>query len=54
MKTETTKPKRPRSELGKAAARALKRAAASARVTATRYGTRIHVIENGRIVALDP
>lgn len=54
MKTESTPAKRPRTELGKAAARALKRAAATARVTASRYHTRIHVIEGGRIVSLDP
>lgn len=47
-------PRKPRTKLGKAAARGLKRAAAAARVTARRYGTRIHVTQNGRIVALDP
>lgn len=53
MKRNAARPK-PRTELSKAAARALKRAAVSARVTAKRYGTRIHVIKDGKIRALDP
>jgi len=54
MKSEPTHPRRPRTELGKAAARALTRSAASARVTAARFNTKIHVIEEGRIVSLEP
>jgi len=54
MKTEPMHTKRPRTALGKAAARALTRSAAAARVTAVRFNTRIHVIEDGRIVSQDP
>ncbi len=49
--TPKTKPK---SELAKAAARALRRAARQARIVARRYGTPIHVQSNGTVVALKP
>ncbi|MDR1305069.1 MAG: hypothetical protein LBK76_07600 [Verrucomicrobiales bacterium] len=51
------KPKTPpKKELSFAVAvgRALRRAAKRARADARRYGTKIHVIENGKIVALEP
>ncbi len=50
MKPQT----KPKSDLGRAAARALKRAAKRARVVARRYGTPIHVQTDGTIVALKP
>jgi hypothetical protein len=49
--TAKTKPK---SELARAAARALRRAARQARIVARRYGTLIHVQSNGTVVALKP
>jgi len=54
MKTEPMHTKRPRTSLGKAAARALTRSASAARVTAARFNTKIHVIEGGRVVSLVP
>jgi len=46
--------KKPKTELGKAAARALRRASKQARIVARRYGTPIYVQSNGVIVALKP
>jgi len=54
MKTEPMHTKRPRTTLGKAAARALTRSAAAARVAAVRFNTKIHVIEGGSVVSLNP
>jgi hypothetical protein len=45
---------KPETELGKAAARALKRAAARARALARQHGTPIHVQSNGTVTALKP
>lgn len=45
---------KPKSELAKAAARALRRAARQARIVARRYGTPIHVQSNGSVKALKP
>ena len=51
----TTKTK-PRTDLAKAAARALRRAAKQARIVARRYGTPIHVQnqDKGTVVAVKP
>lgn len=46
--------KKPKTELGRKAARALKWAAKDARAAARLYGTPIHVEINGKIVALKP
>lgn len=45
---------RPKSNLARAAAQALRRAAKQARIVARRYGTRIHIQSNGKVVALKP
>jgi len=45
---------KPETELAKAAAKALKRAAKQARVVARQYGTPIHVQSNGAVVAIKP
>lgn len=50
MKTKT----KPESELARAAAKALRRAAKRARTIARQYGTPIHVQSNGTVVALKP
>jgi ribosomal protein L25 (general stress protein Ctc) len=51
---KTLKTTKPRSPLGKAAARALRRAGQRARVLARRYGTPIHVEARGKVVAVWP
>ena len=45
---------KPKSDLAKAAARALRRAARQARIVARRYGTPIHVQSNGTVRAMKP
>lgn len=50
MKTKS----KPKTELGRVAAQALKRAAKRARSIARQYGTPIHVQHNGRVMALKP
>lgn len=44
--------KQPKTELAKAAERSLKRAAKTARVIASRFGTSVHIEANGKVVAL--
>jgi hypothetical protein len=48
------KTKSPKTALAKAASRALKRAAARARMEARRYGTSIHVQSGRTVLALKP
>lgn len=45
---------KPKTELAKSAARALRRAAKQARIVARRYDTPIHVESKGILVALQP
>ena len=45
---------KPRTELAKAAAKALKRAQKRAREVARQHGTPIHVMRDGKVVALKP
>jgi hypothetical protein len=45
---------KPATPLAKAAAKALKRAQKRAREVARMYGTPIHVMRNGKVVALKP
>jgi hypothetical protein len=45
---------KPKTELAKAAGRALKRAAIQARVIARQHGTPIHIMRNGKVVAIKP
>ncbi len=45
---------KPRTELAKAAGRALRRAAKQAREVARRYGTPIYVQSNGKVIARKP
>ena len=51
MKDPTPLPKTP---FGKSVDRALRRSALRAREIARRYGTKIYVIQNGRIVGIKP
>ena len=51
--TQTTSLK-PTTALAKAAAKALKRAQKRAREVARQHGTPIHVMRNGKVVALKP
>ncbi len=45
---------KPETDLGKAAAAALKRAAKRARVVARQFGTPVHFQSNGTVIALKP
>ena len=47
-------PLKPTTPLAKAAAKALKRAQKRAREIARQHGTPIHVVRNGKVVALKP
>jgi len=54
LKKKPSSEPKPKTDFGKAVARSLKRAAAAARVEAKRYGTRIHLMKDGKLVALKP
>lgn len=55
MKKSSSSLKKPQpDDLSRAVGRALRRAARRARETARMHGTKIYVMKNGKIVAIDP